>query len=239
MIGLSRNAKTGPPRLSTIGGPDKCGHAVIVRRTTKSESTLNIQLRLQMQDRPLRRQRVRVAASAAGALAACLAGTAHASFLSGDALDTAADVLTWVVLIIVPVIGIAVFWLVHVLPERFAEKRHHPQAQAIQTLCLLSLVFGGLLWPIAWLWAFTKPVAYKAAYGTDKHESYFKEMGEKAKGGGVLQDDIEHLKSELDAMADRGALPPDLKRLRADLAQLQAAPGAAAPAAPQAAGGNA
>ena len=28
----------------------------------------------------------------------------------------------------------------------------------IRTLCLLSLVFGGLLWPIAWLWAYTKPV---------------------------------------------------------------------------------
>ncbi|MGE5669233.1 MAG: DUF3302 domain-containing protein [Betaproteobacteria bacterium] len=167
------------------------------------------------------------------------AAPAQASFLSGEAVDTAADVLTWIVLIIVPVIAIVVFWLVHVLPERFAEQRHHPQAQAIQTLCLLSLVFGGLLWPIAWLWAFTKPVAYRAAYGTDKHESYFEEMGEKAKGGSLLQDDIEHLRSELDAMANRGALPPDLKRLRAELAQLQAAPGAAAPAAPPAAGGNA
>ena len=38
---------------------------------------------------------------------------------------------------------------------------------AIQTLCLLSLVFGGLLWPIAWLWAYTRPVLYKMAYGTD------------------------------------------------------------------------
>ncbi|MGE5170749.1 MAG: DUF3302 domain-containing protein, partial [Rudaea sp.] len=76
---------------------------------------------------------------------ACAAGAAHASFLSGEALDTAANVMAWVVLIIVPVIGIVVFWLVHVLPERIAEKRHHPQQQAIQTLCLLSLVFGGLL----------------------------------------------------------------------------------------------
>jgi len=33
---------------------------------------------------------------------------------------------------------------------------------------LLSLVFGGLLWPIAWLWAYSKPVLYKMAYGTDK-----------------------------------------------------------------------
>jgi hypothetical protein len=93
---------------------------------------------------------------------------AYASFLSGDALDTAADVMAWVVLIIAPTVGIAVFWLVHILPEKIAEKRQHPQAQAIQVLCLLSLFFGGLLWPLAWLWAYSKPVMYKLAYGTDK-----------------------------------------------------------------------
>jgi len=47
----------------------------------------------------------------------------------------------------------------------------HPQTRAIQCLCLLSLVFGGLLWPIAWLWAYSKPVFYKMAYGTDVDES--------------------------------------------------------------------
>jgi hypothetical protein len=40
--------------------------------------------------------------------AALLAAPARASFLSGEALDTAADVLTIVVLVIVPVVGIVV-----------------------------------------------------------------------------------------------------------------------------------
>ena len=57
----------------------------------------------------------------------------------------------------------------HILPEQIAHKRHHPQFEAIRTLCLLSLVFGGLLWPIAWIWAYSKPVMYKMAYGNDKH----------------------------------------------------------------------
>ena len=92
---------------------------------------------------------------------------AHASLLSGDALDTAANVVAWVALIIVPVVLIAAFWIVHILPERIAEKRRHPQLDAIKTLCLLSLFFGGLLWPLAWLWAYTKPVLHKMAYGTD------------------------------------------------------------------------
>ncbi len=75
------------------------------------------------------------------------------------------------------------FWLVHILPEKIAHKRHHPQKDAIQTLCLLSLVFGGLLWPIAWLWAYTKPVSYRLAYGTDKSDEYFVEMAEEARAG--------------------------------------------------------
>ena len=93
---------------------------------------------------------------------------AQASLFQGEALDTMADVLCWVVLVIAPLVGIAVFWLVHILPEKIAEKKQHPQAKAIQTLCLLSLVFGGLLWPLAWLWAYSKPVMYKLAYGTDQ-----------------------------------------------------------------------
>src|SRR5512145_2332017 len=107
---------------------------------------------------------------AAGWLIALAASPARAAFLSGEALDTAADILAIVVIFLVPAVAIVVFWIVHVLPEKIAHKRHHPQTEAITTLCLLSLVFGGLLWPLAWIWAYTKPVAYRVAYGTDKHE---------------------------------------------------------------------
>ena len=96
---------------------------------------------------------------------------AHASIFHGDTLDSIANGISWVVLVIAPIIGIAVFWLVHILPEKIAEKKKHPQTHAIQCLCLLSLCFGGLLWPIAWLWAYTKPVLHKLAYGTDVDES--------------------------------------------------------------------
>jgi hypothetical protein len=93
---------------------------------------------------------------------------AHASIFHGDTLDALANGISWVAIIIAPIIGIAVFWLVHILPEKIAEKKKHPQTHAIQCLCLLSLCFGGLLWPIAWLWAYTKPVLHKMAYGTDR-----------------------------------------------------------------------
>ena len=95
-----------------------------------------------------------------------------AVFLSGEAIDTVADYIAVFVLFFVPALLIYLFWMVHILPEKIAERRGHPQADAIKTLCLLSLVFGGLLWPIAWIWAFTKPVLYKMAYGEDKVEHH-------------------------------------------------------------------
>ncbi|HKC42912.1 MAG TPA: DUF3302 domain-containing protein [Burkholderiales bacterium] len=146
---------------------------------------------------------------------------AQASFLSGDLLDTAADWLALFVIFVVPCVVIVLFWIVHVLPEKIAHKRHHPQRDAIQTLCLLSLVFGGLLWPIAWLWAFTKPVAYRVAYGTDRHEDYYDEMAEKHRAGELLREEIVHLREDLEAMEARGALPPKLRALKDELARVR------------------
>lgn len=167
--------------------------------------------------------RLRFPAALLLVLSSLAPSVARAAFLSGDALDTAADWLAIIVLIIVPVVVIVVFWLIHILPEKIAEKRHHPQKSAINTLCLLSLFFGGLLWPLAWIWAYTRPVAYRMAYGTDKHEDYFVERGARAKEGGLLAADIDHLRRELDDMAERGQLPPELATLRADLDALHAA----------------
>ena len=96
---------------------------------------------------------------------------AHASLFHGETLDSIANAISWVAIIIAPIIGIAIFWLVHILPEKIAEKKRHPQTKAIQCLCLLSLCFGGLLWPLAWLWAYSKPVLHKLAYGTDVDET--------------------------------------------------------------------
>lgn len=107
---------------------------------------------------------------------------AFANEETGGVEDTIAEVISWVALIVAPVVGIGVFLFVHVLPEKVAEKKNHPQAEAIKILCILSLFFGGLLWPLAWLWAYSKPVLYKMAYGTDKgdyHEETIKEFKEK------------------------------------------------------------
>jgi Protein of unknown function (DUF3302) len=164
--------------------------------------------------------RLRPLQRAPGALLAAVlasAGPAQAAFLSGEALDTAANVVAWIVLLFVPIIVIVIFWLVHVLPEKIAHKNHHPQFQAIKTLCLLSLAFGGLLWPLAWLWAYTKPVAYKVAYGTDKAEDYFREQEVKLRANELADEELIRLRSELDVMRSNGKLPTHLEQLHGDV----------------------
>src|SRR6266436_9464424 len=127
---------------------------------------------------------------------------AHASFLHGETLDTVADVIAWFAFIIVPPVLIVAFLAVHIIPEKIAEKRHHPQLGAIKCLCFLSLVFGGLLWPIAWLWAYSKPVFHKMAYGTDVDHSH-----EKPDGGKSAPSELEQLRArvaELEAENKQG-----------------------------------
>ena len=128
---------------------------------------------------------------------------AHASLLSGETRDAVAGAIAWFAFIIVPPVLIVAFLAVHILPEKVAEKRHHPQLAAIKTLCFLSLVFGGLLWPFAWLWAYSKPVFHKMAYGTDVGESH----GHEGEEGITEEKEIEKLRArvaELEAEIKRG-----------------------------------
>jgi CBS domain containing-hemolysin-like protein len=143
---------------------------------------------------------------------------ASASFLSPEAEDTLATVIALVVIFVVPVVLIVVFWLVHILPEQIAHKRHHPQFEAIRTLCLLSLVFGGLLWPIAWIWAYSKPVLHKMAYGTDKLHH-----GEDDEAEGYVVDEEATVASLHQRLARlEGRVPAaELSALRSDLAVLE------------------
>ncbi len=152
---------------------------------------------------------------------------AHAS---SETIDTIADWLAIFVICVVPIAGIGLFLLIHVLPEKIAERNHHPQKAAIQTLCFLSLLFGGLLWPLAWLWAFVKPLGYRIAYGTDKHDDFFTEARDKAKKGELPPDELGYILGELDSIEAKRILPPELQRVRDELRALQAGQAVAASA---------
>ena len=130
---------------------------------------------------------------------ASLPQSAHASLFHGETLDAVANGISWVAIVIAPIIGIAIFWLLHILPEKIAHKRKHPQTRLIQCLCLMSLVFGGILWPLAWILAYSKPVLHKLAYGTDVDES-------------LAHDDHGEAKTEE---------PSEVEKLRARISELE------------------
>jgi CBS domain containing-hemolysin-like protein len=94
---------------------------------------------------------------------------AYASLMPAHLIDGFANVVSWIILIVLPIAFIALFWFVHIWPDTVAKRRQHPQRDAIHALCVLSLFFGGLLWPFAYLWAYTRPTMYKLAYGTDRY----------------------------------------------------------------------
>jgi hypothetical protein len=189
--------------------------------------TLNTRL-FARSTRGLRVPRLAVVALFAAGLSLAWPSTASASLLSPEAEDAVANFLAIFVLFVVPIVLIGLFWMVHVLPEKIAHKRHHPQLEGIRTLCFLSLAFGGLLWPMAWLWAYTKPVGYKLAYGTDKHPDYFKEHADEPAAMsqpvalGLHDRETVNLRDRLLQLEERGVPPAELKALRADLEALEA-----------------
>ena len=144
-----------------------------------------------------------------------------ASFLSPELEDSLATGIALFVIFVVPAVLVTLFWMVHILPEKIAHKRHHPQFEAIRTLCLLSLVFGGLLWPLAWIWAYTKPVMHKIAYGTDKashevdEEGSAWDQGERPSAAVALHDRLARLEAA-------GVPADDLNAIRADIEALEA-----------------
>lgn len=82
--------------------------------------------------------------------------------ISGQALaagfvDTLADIFSWIAIIIIPIVFVFAYWQIHYLPSKIAEKRQHPQKEAIHAMCMVSRFSGGLFWPIAFVWAHLKP----------------------------------------------------------------------------------
>ncbi len=161
------------------------------------------------------------AALAVGGVAGLAPRPAYASLLSAEAEDTLAWTIAILVLIFVPIVLITLFWMVHILPEQIAHKRGHPQFEAIRTICLLSLIFGGLLWPIAWIWAYSKPVLHKLAYGTDKHDDHYAGYGDE-QAPAADPGKVAGLHERLVRLEASGVTASDLQRLEADVQVLEA-----------------
>lgn len=64
------------------------------------------------------------------------------------------DVFAIIVLIIAAASVIVVFILLGISPGHVARRRGHPWAEAVAVAGWVTLVFGFVLWPLAFIWAY-------------------------------------------------------------------------------------
>src|SRR5262245_675993 len=67
------------------------------------------------------------------------------------------DAFAFAVLAILIAAAVIIFVSLGKLPGQLARKRGHPQAAAINVTSWIGLATGGLLWPVAFIWAFINP----------------------------------------------------------------------------------
>ncbi len=70
---------------------------------------------------------------------------------------TALDIFALIVLIVLAAAVIAIWAMLGMMPGRIARERNHPQADAITVCGWWGVITMGLLLPVAWIWAYTKP----------------------------------------------------------------------------------
>jgi hypothetical protein len=79
----------------------------------------------------------------------------------------ALDAFAFVVFAVLILVGVIIVVTLGKLPGQLAHKWNHPQASAINAMSWIGIATGGLLWPIAFIWAFTTPVGSKSAVKED------------------------------------------------------------------------
>ena len=75
----------------------------------------------------------------------------------------ALDVFAFVVFAILIIVGVIIVGSLGKLPGQLARKWGHPQASAINAMSWIGIATGGTLWPIAFVWAFVKPIVGKSS----------------------------------------------------------------------------
>jgi hypothetical protein len=79
------------------------------------------------------------------------------------------DAVAFVVFAVLVMVGVIVLVSLGKLPGQLARKWNHPQAPAINALGWIGIATGGILWPIAFVWAFIKPLSLVANDDRDAH----------------------------------------------------------------------
>jgi hypothetical protein len=78
-----------------------------------------------------------------------------------DSSFGALDAFAFVVFAVLIFVGVIIVVNLGKLPGQLARKWNHPQAGAINAMSWIGIATGGLLWPVAFIWAFTTPFGAK------------------------------------------------------------------------------
>ena len=76
-----------------------------------------------------------------------------------DASFGVLDAFAFVVFAILISVAVVIVVILGQLPGQLARKWDHPQAAAINATSWIGIATGGLLWPVAFIWAFINPHA--------------------------------------------------------------------------------
>jgi hypothetical protein len=79
-----------------------------------------------------------------------------------DSSFGALDAFAFVVFAVLIFVGVMIVVNLGKLPGQLARKWNHPQAGAINAMSWIGIATGGLLWPVAFIWAFTTPYRVKS-----------------------------------------------------------------------------
>jgi hypothetical protein len=70
------------------------------------------------------------------------------------------NIFTIVVMILLVGVVIVIVAMLGMWPGKTARKRGHPQADAINVASWVGVITLGLLWPLALIWAYTRPAGW-------------------------------------------------------------------------------
>ena len=90
------------------------------------------------------------------------------------------DAFAFVVFAVLIFVGVIIVVNLGKLPGQLAHKWNHPQASAINAMSWIGIATGGLLWPVAFVWAFTTPFAAKSATSDAQPQSFEPGAGDSA-----------------------------------------------------------
>ncbi len=71
------------------------------------------------------------------------------------------DIFALLILLVLLAAIVAVWVILGMLPGRIARQRNHPQAEAIAVCGWWGVLTMGLLCPLAFIWAYTRPAAIR------------------------------------------------------------------------------